>query len=114
MKERDYYLHGENDDAMYSSPIGESADGSVIGTIHVDTSNSPIGLKDRAYGYLRQRPEIKKFAKENKKKIKAFVSGHGTAIAIGTAAATAGIVGAIELYRYRNHKRNSTKNAKRK
>jgi hypothetical protein len=46
--------------------------------------------------------------------MKAFVSGHGTAIAIGTAAATVGIFGAVELFKYRNHKRNSLKNPKGK
>jgi hypothetical protein len=102
------------DFSIYESARGEGADGATIATIHVDLNNSLIGLKDRAYGYLKQRPEIKKFAKENSKKMKAFVSGHGTAIAIGTAAATVGIFGAVELFKYRNHKRNSLKNPKGK
>lgn len=94
---------------MPDSAYGEGADGLSVGEIHIDNSNSPIGLKDRAYGYLSKRPEIKKLAKESGKKMKAFVSSYGTGIAIGTAVATAGIIG-VELYRYRERKRGAIKN----
>lgn len=101
MDEREEKLYGKDPGGWPSGDVPGDTGAGVIGRHSDYDITKPFGKRD----FLKSNLDLLRFAKDTKRDLVAFSKGREVKILIGAGIATAGIVGGITLYKYRQKNR---------